>query len=59
MLVRGHADHDDSLGVEALCFVDGGVADGAGDVILLGAFAEVSAGEDAAVAGKLGSGSKS
>ncbi len=45
-----HADEDDGLGVEALGLVDGGVADAAGAVLLLGAFPQVAAGEDAAVA---------
>lgn len=44
------ADENDGFRVKSLGLVDGGVADGAGAVLLFGAFAEVVAGEDAVVA---------
>lgn len=50
VLVGWEADVDDGFRVEALGFVDGGVADAAGAVLFFGAFAEVSASEDAVVA---------
>ncbi len=45
-----HTDENDGFGFETFGLVDGGVADAAGAVLFPGAFAEVAAEEDTAVA---------
>ena len=49
ILVGWYADEDDGFGVEAFGFVNGGVADGAGGVLLFGAFSEVAAHKHTAI----------
>ena len=50
VLVGQEADENDGFGIEALCLVDGGVADAVGGVLLLDAFAQVAASQNAATA---------